>query len=92
MTLEFHVVQLVPSGWIPPRVRAWIMACRPWSLPASIVPVALAGCLVHRAHGVDLLSLNYVGAAMMVLCVHAAANLLNTYFDFQNGNDKKEAS
>lgn len=90
--LGYSPDQLVPSGWLPPRARAWIFACRPWSLPASIVPVALAGCLVHRQQGVDLLSGNFVAAAMMVLCVHAAANLANTYFDYQHGVDKKETA
>jgi 1,4-dihydroxy-2-naphthoate octaprenyltransferase len=68
------------------------MACRPWSLPASIVPVALAGCLVHRDSQTNLLTPNFVGAAVMVLSVHAAGNLLNTYFDFKAGVDKKEVT
>lgn len=86
------------TAWMNPTLRAWLVAMRPWSFPASLVPVALAGALIHKQpHAVDgtpvsLLSLNYVLCFVAVLCLHAAGNLTNTYYDFTSGVDKPETA
>lgn len=78
-----------------PHVRAWLVSLRPWSFPASLGPVALAGAVLHRPPsaplsdpGVPLLTLPYVLCFVVVLAFHAAANLFNTYYDFRSGADR----
>jgi len=65
--------------------RAWFMALRPYSFPASIVPMLVGVALAYRDEFFDLplFLLTLVGG----LCFHAGANLVNTYFDFQRGLD-----
>lgn len=67
------------------RPKAWLVATRPWSFPASLVPMLVGGALAHRAGefsgGLFLLTL--VGG----LLFHIGANLFNTYFDFRRGVD-----
>jgi 1,4-dihydroxy-2-naphthoate octaprenyltransferase len=67
------------------RPRAWLLATRPWSFPASIVPMLVGGALAHRAgeFGGGLFVLTLVGG----LLFHIGANLFNTYFDFRRGVD-----
>jgi len=79
------------TAWMPHTLRTWLIALRPWSFPASLVPVALAGAATHRLHGIDLLSADFVLSFVVVLATHAAGNLSNTYFDFKNGVDKENA-
>jgi 1,4-dihydroxy-2-naphthoate polyprenyltransferase len=85
------------SAWMHPVVRAWLVSLRPWSFPASLGPVALAGAVLHRppaaaAAPLPLLTLEYVLCFVVVLSFHAAANLFNTYYDFRSGADTKAAA
>ena len=41
-------ITLQQSAWMHPTVRSWLISLRPWSFPASLGPVALAGALLHR--------------------------------------------
>lgn len=68
----------------------WFLALRPWSFPASAVPVAVGGAtaLAHPQFSTPVFAATLAGAVM----VHAAANLANTYFDFTNRLDTKEHS
>ncbi len=67
------------------RPKAWLLATRPWSFPASIVPILVGGALAHRAgeFAGGLFMLTLVGG----LLFHIGANLFNTYFDFRRGVD-----
>ena len=70
-----------------PALKKWVVAFRPWALPASSMPVIFGTSLavvVGRADfrlGRFLLAL----AAMMIL--HTAANMLSDVFDFKRGLD-----
>ncbi len=68
-----------------PKQKAWMIALRPWSFPASLVPMLVGAALAYRAEFWDwpLFLLTLVGGVF----VHAGANLFNTYFDFQRGAD-----
>ena len=74
-------------------MRAWLVALRPWSFPASLVPVVLAGAILYRNGTVETL---YTGAFslcfLIVLSLHAAANLTNTYYDYKHGVDQKSTA
>jgi 1,4-dihydroxy-2-naphthoate octaprenyltransferase len=67
------------------RPKAWLLATRPWSFPASIVPILVGGALAHRAgeFAGGLFMLTLVGG----LLFHIGANLFNTYFDYRRGVD-----
>ncbi|KAJ1625783.1 UbiA prenyltransferase family-domain-containing protein [Pavlovales sp. CCMP2436] len=75
----------------PPRrpvltARHAFLAMRPWSFPVTVSSVALGVALAYRLEGaldwrVLLLTL------LITVPVHAAGNLLNTYFDFKRGCD-----
>ena len=73
---------------VPRGPKAWFLALRPWSFPASIVPMLVGGALAYRADFWDwpLFLLTLVGG----LFFHIGANLTNTYFDFQRGADTVE--
>ncbi len=69
---------LTKASWMNPALRAFLVATRPWSAPASLVPVAMAGALARRHHHAELLDPNYVLCFVLVLFMHLAANLFNT--------------
>lgn len=68
------------------RLQPFITALRPWTLSASLAPVLLGSVLCYKAHGEwsVLVAIFTVG---VVMAVHAAGNLVNTYFDFIKGVD-----
>ena len=68
------------------RLQPFITALRPWTLSASLAPVLLGAVLCYKAHG-EWSILAAVFSAGAVLAVHAAGNLVNTYFDFIQGVD-----
>lgn len=69
---------------------AYVLALRPWSFSASLIPVALGSALAYKLDGsVDLLIL--MVCAVAVLVVHGAGNLVNTYYDFSKGIDHKKS-
>ena len=85
-----YTIDTTPGTWVPPGARSWIVSLRPWSAPASLVPVFVAGSVVHRELGVDLLSGRFALCAAGVLSLHFAANLTNTYYDYVRMVDTKE--
>ena len=67
-----------------------VLACRPWSLPASVVPVALT--LLCVADRIAAPPLELAALVTAVVCLHLAGNLFNTYFDFNSGADTKDSA
>ncbi len=71
------------AGW-----RIWVEAARPRTLPAAVVPVAVATALAH-AHGrADLVEAGVCLA--FALLVQVGTNFANDYFDFRKGADTPE--
>lgn len=69
---------------------AYVLALRPWSFSASLIPVALGSALAYKLEGsVDLVIL--MVCAVAVLVVHGAGNLVNTFYDFSKGIDHKKS-
>lgn len=59
-------------------LEKYLLAVRPWSFTASMMPVLLGSALAYptvRTISVIVVFLTCISA----LCVHAAANLFNTY-------------
>ena len=62
-----------------------VLAVRPWSLTAAIIPVLLT----TAATGASFTSEEFFRVLIMAVCVQSGANLTNTYYDFANGVDGK---
>ena len=68
-----------------PKWRAWVMAARPKTLPASVAPV-LVGCAL--AYHDDVFKWSAAFAALIVaLFLQIGSNFANDYFDFVKGAD-----
>lgn len=67
---------------------SYFLAVRPWSMSASLMPTLLGWMLAYRVsasfNGISLLL-----TILIVLCVHGAGNVVNTYFDFKKGVDSR---
>ena len=68
-------------------LKDWILASRPWSFTASLIPViAIAAYLYYENHGQGDW-LNAVLALPMLVCMQAAGNLIGDYYDHTKGID-----
>ena len=70
--------------------KAWVLATRPWSFPASAMPVLVT--LVYLGwcgYAIDWLA--GVWALLNIVIFHAAANTWSDYFDYKRGVDREDA-
>lgn len=67
------------------KLRAWLLAARPQTLPASLSPV-LVGCALAWHDGF-FQWVPSVLCVMVALLAQIASNFANDYFDFKNGAD-----
>ncbi len=75
-------------------IKNWVIATRPWSFPASTMPVILTMSYLffkqeHVFHEINWWS--GIIALIGVVFVHAAGNLISDYFDYKNNIDRKES-
>lgn len=69
--------------------RDWFLALRPWSFPASMMPVLLSlGYYAQAGRTIDIP--NALIALVSVVLLHAAGNLWSDVFDFRTGVDAKD--
>lgn len=69
--------------------RDWFLALRPWSFPASTMPVLLSlGYYAQAGRTIDIP--NALIALVSVVLMHAAGNLWSDVFDFKTGVDAKD--
>jgi 1,4-dihydroxy-2-naphthoate polyprenyltransferase len=66
-------------------VRVWLLAARPATLPAAVVPV-LVGSAVGAAQG-QFRPTTFVAVLVAALLIQIGTNLANDYFDFRKGAD-----
>ena len=71
-------------------VKNYLCALRPWSFTISITPVALGSALALQDTG-GFNFFIFVATVFTALSVHAAGNLVNTYYDFIRGIDNKKS-
>lgn len=69
----------------PSLVRTWIMASRPKTLPAAIIPV-LVGTAVAIAYG-QFSPIPALAALIAACLIQIGTNFANDYFDFKKGAD-----
>ena len=75
------------SGW-PGWVRVWLLAARPRTLTAAVIPV-LVGTAAAAAQGA-MRPVPALGALLAALCIQIGTNFANDYHDFQRGADTHE--
>ena len=71
--------------------RNYFIALRPWSFTASFTPVALGSTLAYKSDE-NFSIFVFIVSILTALSVHAAGNLVNTYFDYIRGIDNKKTS
>ena len=79
-----------PSGRYRPfgdafKVRAWLLAARPKTLPAALAPVLVGSALAFRDGSFSWAPA--CAALLVALLLQVGANLANDYFDFVSGID-----
>ncbi len=70
------------------KLRYWILAARPKTLPASLMPVIVGCTLAYFYH-----SFKWIPALICMvfaLLAQIISNYLNDYFDFQKGADRSD--
>ncbi|HEY9856632.1 MAG TPA: 1,4-dihydroxy-2-naphthoate polyprenyltransferase [Stenomitos sp.] len=70
------------------KVQIWLLASRPKTLPAALVPVLVGGAL---AYGDRLFAAGpFLAAVLGALLIQIGTNFANDYFDFVKGADTEE--
>ncbi|MCF0197773.1 MAG: prenyltransferase [Bacteroidaceae bacterium] len=72
-------------------VKDWIVATRPWSFPASTMPVVVTTCMMYYLHdNIDLKQLIPCALTLVMMCLlQASGNLISDYADHVKGVDQK---
>lgn len=73
----------------PSTLKKWIIAGRPWSFPASTMPVVFGTALAVVIGGAGLSPLLFLWAIATMMALHAAANMLSDVHDFRHGLDRE---
>ena len=71
-------------------LRAWLLAARPKTLPASIAPVLIGTGLLIADPQVHLKVLPTLVCFLFALWMQIASNLINDLYDFLKGSDGKD--
>jgi 1,4-dihydroxy-2-naphthoate octaprenyltransferase len=71
-----------------PFLKKWWVSIRPFSLPASTMPVIFGTVLAVVYGKYDLNILNFVLAFFGMVILHGGANILSDIFDYKKGLDK----
>jgi 1,4-dihydroxy-2-naphthoate octaprenyltransferase len=72
----------------PSQFKIWLMASRPATLPAAIVPVLVGSALAYSADAFQPLVM--LAALFGALFIQIGTNLANDYFDARKGADTSE--
>lgn len=76
----------VPTGG---RLSVWYRALRPFSYPASVVPVLVGSVVAWQAGQIN--GTLFLAALFGSVAIHAGTNLANEYFDYTQGVDKADS-
>ncbi len=75
----------------PSRAAIWVMACRPATLTAALVPVLVGAAVAWRAVGAAGMRWGALAAALFgAMCIQIGTNLANDVFDHEKGADTAE--
>lgn len=76
-----------------PALKYWIIAMRPWSFPASIMPALIAFTYVFFLSHHQTLHVNWVLGILAILgavIFQISGNLISDYFDYIKGVDRED--
>lgn len=73
----------------PGFVQTWLVAVRPWALPASVMPVLFGTTLGVTVGGAEFKPLLFVAAVFAMMLLHSGANVLSDISDFRKGLDRE---
>jgi 1,4-dihydroxy-2-naphthoate octaprenyltransferase len=73
----------------PSFIKKWVIAARPWALPASTMPVIFGTSLAVIIGRVRLEPFRFLLALLAMVILHSAANMLSDVFDYRRGLDKE---
>jgi 1,4-dihydroxy-2-naphthoate polyprenyltransferase len=76
------------SGRPVPRLKKWLIAARPWALPASTMPVVFGTSLAVVIGKAPFAPAPFLLALAGMVILHSAANMLSDVFDFRRGLDR----
>lgn len=72
------------------KIKTYLLALRPWSLSASLVPTILGSALSYRSsHEFNFIT--FLLTIFTVITVHGAGNVVNTYYDYVKGIDNRKS-
>jgi 1,4-dihydroxy-2-naphthoate polyprenyltransferase len=74
-----------------PFLKKWWTSIRPFSLPASTMPVIFGTVLAVVYGNYHLNILNFILAFIGMVILHGGANILSDIFDYKKGLDKEPA-
>lgn len=69
-------------------LRRWLIAARPWALPASSMPVVFGTALAWVISDAPLSVGRFLWALLTMMALHSAANMLSDVFDGRRGLDR----
>lgn len=69
--------------------KDWMIAVRPWSFPASAMPVVVTLAYLYWMNE-DINWVNGIWALLNIVVFHAAGNTWSDYFDYKRGVDAKD--
>ena len=70
------------------KFKSWILASRPKTLPAAIVPVIVGSSLAYSEE--NFILLNSLIALFCSLLIQIGTNFVNALYDFLKGSDKND--
>jgi 1,4-dihydroxy-2-naphthoate octaprenyltransferase len=70
-----------------PFLKKWLLSIRPWSFPASTMPVIFGTSLAVVYGNANLNWLRFLMALLAMVILHSAANMLSDVFDYKRGLD-----
>ncbi|XP_012258767.1 ubiA prenyltransferase domain-containing protein 1 homolog [Athalia rosae] len=74
------------------KLSSYVLALRPWSLSASLMPTLLGSAIAYRLTGLTNFSwVSLVLTLFTIVSVHGAGNVVNTYFDYVKGVDSRKS-
>ena len=76
------------NGRSVPLLKKWIIAFRPWALPASTMPVVFGTSLAVVIGRAPFALASFLLALAGMIVLHSAANMLSDVFDFRRGLDR----
>jgi len=71
-----------------PFLKKWLISARPFSFPASTMPVIFGTVLAYVYGGHEFKPLLFILAFIGMVVLHSGANILSDIFDYEKGLDK----